>query len=254
MRNTVQLKGVIFKNSVLHLLWTKTSFCTKLQTCLFPRVSGDWLAFEATLKWVWFSALEVAVRLLLQQVNLPVVMKKKTQTKYNHNIATKYLETTVANLIMKLKSEFVKGLEFLGGERVTCTGTGKNIHHSWVNEVEAISCSGAFTSRKAIACLIVSQLHFDSSHSRLLPVNVLTVTGMLARWGGFSRWLTWGYDHLPKGGRRAETQEDKHADRRDDRKTAASADKWVHGGRYLTWQIELHRGRNEHNSLHIYVR
>lgn len=29
---------------------------------------------------------------------------------------------------MKLKSEFVKGLGFLGGEGVTCTGTGKNIH------------------------------------------------------------------------------------------------------------------------------
>lgn len=71
----------------------------------------------------------MAVRLLLQQVNLPVVMKKTKKTKNNHNIATKYLETTVADLIMKLKSEFVKGLEFLGGERVTCTGTGKNIHH-----------------------------------------------------------------------------------------------------------------------------
>lgn len=132
MRNTVQLKGVIFKNSVSYICceeWTKTSFCTKLQTCLFPRVSGDWLAFEASLKWVWFSALEVAVRLLLQQVNLPVVMKKTKKTKNNHNIATKYLEITVADLIMKLKSEFVKGLEFLGGERVTCTGTGKNIHH-----------------------------------------------------------------------------------------------------------------------------
>lgn len=50
----------------------------------------------------------------------------------------------------------------------------------------------------ASLCVIVRQRCLESSHSQLVPVNVLTVTGMLARWGGFaddspeSRPSAWG--------------------------------------------------------------
>lgn len=107
-----------------------------------------------------------------------------------------------------------------------------------MNEFKHVLPKGE-NSWKTIACLIVKQPSFESSHSQLVPLNLLTVTGMLARWRGFYWWLTWVKAIICPRGIRKKKRE-KHGKRKNGRKPRRRMGSRRSESRYLTLQIQLH--------------